>query len=231
MGNCGGSAAPGWLPGASGLIGGGKINVQYDVWRKPAEMAGSEAKGVNGHPRHQADGSGDGERPAAQMDGNINDLCVCLLIKPGSREGMLMNKRCTNSACRSTFSTLNFDGRCPFCGKAYPQLKSRRKQMISPWKTNVHKNRMPILTENGPLYLKIDLENARKLILEGRVIKGMRALLQDMGEAGYIVGVRDLRELAHDLKVREEYKAVWRVTGESNGHLKMLVREGKESTC
>ena len=33
-----------------------------------------------------------------------------------------MNKKCTNSSCRKTFSTLNFDGRCPYCGKRYPQL-------------------------------------------------------------------------------------------------------------
>ena len=33
-----------------------------------------------------------------------------------------MNKRCTNSSCRKTFSTLTYGGVCPFCGKVYPQL-------------------------------------------------------------------------------------------------------------
>ena len=35
-----------------------------------------------------------------------------------------MNKRCTNSSCRRTFSTLHFNGQCPFCGKEYPQLRT-----------------------------------------------------------------------------------------------------------
>lgn len=38
-----------------------------------------------------------------------------------------MNKRCTNSSCRRTFSTLDFAGKCPFCGKVYPQLRRTRK--------------------------------------------------------------------------------------------------------
>ena len=39
-----------------------------------------------------------------------------------SRVGMQMNKRCTNSSCRRTFSTLHLNGRYPYCGKMYPQL-------------------------------------------------------------------------------------------------------------
>ena len=35
------------------------------------------------------------------------------------RGGMLMNKRCTDSSCRRTFSTLNADGKCPHCGKVF----------------------------------------------------------------------------------------------------------------
>ena len=42
-----------------------------------------------------------------------------------------MNKRCTDSSCRRTFSTLDFDGRCPYCGKAYPQLVRQRKKDIA----------------------------------------------------------------------------------------------------
>lgn len=38
-----------------------------------------------------------------------------------------MNKKCTNPACRKVFSTLNFYGGCPHCGKEYPQLVSKRK--------------------------------------------------------------------------------------------------------
>ena len=34
-----------------------------------------------------------------------------------------MNKRCTNSSCRKTFSTLIYGGKCPFCGKVYPQIR------------------------------------------------------------------------------------------------------------
>jgi len=40
-----------------------------------------------------------------------------------------MNKRCTNSSCRRTFSTLDFKGKCPFCGKEYPQLRRMRKRV------------------------------------------------------------------------------------------------------
>ena len=39
-----------------------------------------------------------------------------------------MNKKCTAPSCRKTFSTLNFSVYCPYCGKAYPQLLSSRKQ-------------------------------------------------------------------------------------------------------
>ena len=42
-----------------------------------------------------------------------------------------MNKRCTNSSCRRTFSTLDFTGKCPFCGKVYPQLRRTRKGPLS----------------------------------------------------------------------------------------------------
>ena len=38
-----------------------------------------------------------------------------------------MNKKCTNSSCRKTFSTLYFAGNCPYCGKKYPQLVSQAK--------------------------------------------------------------------------------------------------------
>ena len=38
-----------------------------------------------------------------------------------------MNKRCTNSSCRKTFSTLAYNGQCPYCGKKYPQLTTARK--------------------------------------------------------------------------------------------------------
>ena len=39
-----------------------------------------------------------------------------------------MNKKCTAPSCRKTFSILEFNGRCPHCGKAYPQFLSSRKQ-------------------------------------------------------------------------------------------------------
>lgn len=38
-----------------------------------------------------------------------------------------MNKRCTNPSCRKNFSTLDFYGSCPYCGKEYPQLVPARK--------------------------------------------------------------------------------------------------------
>ncbi len=33
-----------------------------------------------------------------------------------------MRKRCTNSACRRSFSTADF-GACPWCGKEYPRIQ------------------------------------------------------------------------------------------------------------
>ena len=41
-----------------------------------------------------------------------------------------MNKRCTNPSCRKTFSTLRFSGRCPHCGKEYPQMESIRNKFF-----------------------------------------------------------------------------------------------------
>ena len=52
-----------------------------------------------------------------------------------------MNKKCTNPACRKTFSTLDFSGSCPHCGKEYPQLVSGRKR----WKFHA----VRILDYNG----------------------------------------------------------------------------------
>ncbi len=39
-----------------------------------------------------------------------------------------MNKRCTNPECRKVFSTLEYGGRCPHCGKVYPNLYSRKEK-------------------------------------------------------------------------------------------------------
>ena len=41
-----------------------------------------------------------------------------------------MFKKCTNSACRRTFSTLHFAGACPFCGKKYPQIEAEGKKTL-----------------------------------------------------------------------------------------------------
>ena len=43
-----------------------------------------------------------------------------------------MNKRCTNSSCRKTFSTLHSNGQCPFCGKKYPQLRVKETSLEKP---------------------------------------------------------------------------------------------------
>lgn len=128
-----------------------------------------------------------------------------------------MNKRCTNSACRSTFSTLNFDGKCPFCGKAYLQIKCGRKQ-----KTTSRQKQKPngilIFRKNGYYRLKLDLGEVRRLIMQDELIKSVRMLRDTLQKAGYRAeSVRDLRDYVMAIKSREEGKAVWRLLTEKDG--------------
>ena len=41
-----------------------------------------------------------------------------------------MQKQCTNSACRRSFSVSSSHGVCPWCGKNYPRLNVERPQRI-----------------------------------------------------------------------------------------------------
>lgn len=41
-----------------------------------------------------------------------------------------MQKQCTNSACRRSFSTDGFTGSCPWCGRKYPRLSAVRSKPV-----------------------------------------------------------------------------------------------------
>ena len=126
-----------------------------------------------------------------------------------------MNKRCTNSACRSTFSTLNFNGQCPFCGKAYPQLKSSRKQELSPRKPNS----ILIHRKNGYYRLKLNLDDVRKLVLQDRNIEGFKKLRELFQKTGYKPEYpRDLLAYVKEIKAQEEDKTAWFLLTKKDGY-------------
>ena len=102
---------------------------------------------------------------------------------------MLMNKRCTNSACRKTFSTLTYGGKCPFCGKVYPQLIRTRslKNVVRAGK----KYSVVARVDGSPL--KIDLSVSIYWHRQGQKIKAIKAIRDEFMRKGYCPSVLHAR--------------------------------------
>ena len=113
-----------------------------------------------------------------------------------------MNKRCTNSSCRKTFSTLVFNGQCPYCGKKYPQLTTTRKRgtpgIFCIWLKIGKKARIQICLDQVKAYL-----SARKKL---DAIKAFRA---EAKAQGYVANLKDSKEFCEALMAGEKPCTDW----------------------
>ena len=109
-----------------------------------------------------------------------------------------MNKRCTNSSCRKTFSTLTYGGTCPFCGKVYPQLVSARRsvQKMNLW---IDGNRM-----------KFRLDEVERYRLHGRYARGVISVKREFERQGYTVSLRAARDFYKSFDGKQYRMVEWR---------------------
>ena len=131
-----------------------------------------------------------------------------------------MNKHCTNPSCRKTFSTLNYGGQCPFCGKIYPDLESRRKnavavKTVSVWDRMTLKIRMRKSGYGITVHVRTD--EVVKLLRMDEKIKAIKVFREEMKELGFIVGLKSAKEFV-DSVITDRPIVSWHWTG--------LVREG-----
>lgn len=144
-----------------------------------------------------------------------------------------MNKHCTNPSCRKTFSTLNYGGQCPFCGKTYPQLESARKDGLPApvIKAPFHPRKrekaaylaITIVPQAGIRKRKccIEIPISDVLALAGEKIKGIKALRNAFVEAGYAIGLKDAKDLFEAI-ISGHRQAAWYLTGDEKDGIKEL---------
>lgn len=138
-----------------------------------------------------------------------------------------MNKRCTNPSCRKTFSTLNYGGQCPFCGKRYPQLESARKDGLPA--PIIHGLGKPGKKETGPFIrimiqrkdacragkrsIDICLRDVLAFGVRGEKIKAIKALREEMSCKGYAIGLKDAKDFFEAIMSRRSCSR-WQTTNE-----------------
>ncbi|MBQ4156630.1 MAG: hypothetical protein IJD86_00605 [Clostridia bacterium] len=113
-----------------------------------------------------------------------------------------MNKKCTNSPCRKTFSTLTNGGICPFCGKMYPQILTAKKDicMIA----FVESKRICLLLTETIKYSRI-----------GEKIKAIKALLNAFSHWDFCLGLRDAKEYVEALMAGKKTPTRYCLTGKT----------------
>lgn len=111
-----------------------------------------------------------------------------------------MNKRCTKSSCRKTFSTLTYGGVCPFCGKVYPQLPGpipRRPRL-----------KMPMWIDGRRIVFRLDeIESFHR---EGQRVKGIKETRKEMARHGYMLGLRNAKDFYDNLYSTQKRMDTWR---------------------
>lgn len=214
MGNRGGSAVFGRLPDASGLTGGGIINVRLEVRRKPAGTVGSEAETHESCKSVRFRASGEILKNSSDFRSCYHTSLFsnyCLFI----RGGMQMNKRCTNSSCRKTFSTLGFDGKCPHCGKRYPQLINTRKHGYPSYRY------INICVKKKPQF-RISLDQVLALLAAGRKFDGIKRFREEVRMKNFNPDLRSSKEFCEALMAGERPCAVWYLTSEKRDDLPII---------
>ncbi len=134
-----------------------------------------------------------------------------------------MNKTCTNSSCRKTFSTLTYGGQCPFCGKLYPQLKSARKDDTPApdvFFQNPSVAAAPVIrfviNRHGKK-LRVSLKDVLAFIKKGEFIKAIKAFRAELNRLGYTTGLKEAKFFCDALRENRKPCTVWRTGYEKNG--------------
>lgn len=116
-----------------------------------------------------------------------------------------MNKRCTNSSCRKTFSTLEFSGECPYCGKVYPQLIATRKHG-TPGRNYIRIN------IGKDLQFRISLVQVLALLAVGKKLDAIHNFIEEVRKNGYNPHVKDSKEFCEALMEGEKPCTTWLLT-------------------
>ena len=123
-----------------------------------------------------------------------------------------MNKRCTDSSCRRTFSTLNADGRCPHCGKFYPQLYCGRKGAFA---GNRREIRLILREKDGKgcRNMNFRLDGVLNAGRRGGIILMVKAFRAQARNRGYAVGLRAAKDFCVSLTDGKEPMTDWYLAG------------------
>ena len=135
-----------------------------------------------------------------------------------------MNKRCTEPSCRKTFSTLNYGGQCPFCGKIYPDLESRRKnaaaaKTVSVWDRMAFKIRQGRAGRGSTVLVRTD--EVVKLLRMDEKIRAIMVFKDEMRTLGFSPGLKAARIFVESVAA---YRPIvtWRQIGTTSGGLKEI---------
>ena len=131
-----------------------------------------------------------------------------------------MNKHCTNPSCRKTFSTLNYGGQCPFCGKVYPHLESARKGGLGLFGQKTPFARIMICQKDESRKGRISIDMSLRKVLyfcrKGEKIKAIKELLNEGKSHGYYVGLINAKVFVEAILSNRQPCTVWRLNGEEN---------------
>ena len=115
-----------------------------------------------------------------------------------------MNKRCTDSSCRRTFSILDFDGKCPHCGKPYPQLGPARHRALPQAHCAARKKKrricLCVTSARRSFRLWISLDEILKYVEAGKMDEAVRAFWKEVIRYGYGVGRDDAGKFCEDIR-------------------------------
>ena len=114
-----------------------------------------------------------------------------------------MNKLCTNSTWRKTFSTLTYGGTCPFCGKLYPQLARSERS-----------GQKMIIRIDGKR-IKFVLSEIESYRLQGLRIRGIKAVSQEFRRHGYTAGLMNAKGFYESYDGKQYRMNMWRETPDS----------------
>ena len=121
-----------------------------------------------------------------------------------------MNKRCTNSSCRKTFSTLINGGTCPFCGKVYPQLiRAGYSKAMKIW--------------IGGKRIRFGADVVESYRMQGQRVKGILACKREFERLGYTVSLRAAMEFYDSLDSKQYLIDRWREIADSETEDKEIV--------
>lgn len=109
-----------------------------------------------------------------------------------------MNKRCTNSSCRKTFSTLTYGGICPFCGKRYPQLVP----------SGCNQRRISMRIDGKRVVFKVgEVEHYRR---QKRLVKAIKSITREFQRHGYTVSYSAAKDFYDSLDGKRKRMDKWK---------------------